>query len=390
MPEKLKLVATPNDWLEEILAGRGITRAALARLIGRSRVEIQRWANGREQIPRHHLAEIACQVCPEQLEYALRLKDCEDLDDRLRRYLRELSRRANVELRALEEQVYDIVRTNVSQTEYSYQDLASYLRTITDACFIFRLWLDGSSTCDFAQILTAANVHRHIRYPTHHFLGLALDFGSARRANAGTSGRFEEFTERALGQIRDVALAEGRSDGALVNGHALHMLARHGTQEDGALVQELLADTDSFAEPLRRRLGHVGLMLRSADADGTEAMERYAWLLEKDEDLADADLYFDAVHYGDADLGKRQTSLTSISDFSNTASNLLRHLEHRDQYALRIDSMRLTRLLDKTGPTLICQPALRARIDRIVSASPPQEAPNEYVRLITRLGRISN
>lgn len=53
----------------------------------------------REQIPRHHLAEIAAQLGSQRdLDYALKLKEYEDFADSLKRRLNELSRISKMEI----------------------------------------------------------------------------------------------------------------------------------------------------------------------------------------------------------------------------------------------------------------------------------------------------
>src|SRR5262245_43018697 len=86
-------VPTPNEWLAAKLRATDVSNAGLARIIGRSRTEIKRWVNGHEQIPRHHLAEMAAYLgTARDLEYTIKLKECEDFSDALQRRLRELAR----------------------------------------------------------------------------------------------------------------------------------------------------------------------------------------------------------------------------------------------------------------------------------------------------------
>lgn len=109
-------VPTPNEWLASNLYDLKLSISALARIIGRSRTEVQRWVSNREQIPRHHLAEIAAQLgTPDDLEYVIKLKECEDFADNLRRKLDDLARIGKCDPGEIESATFDLLRKKTNE-----------------------------------------------------------------------------------------------------------------------------------------------------------------------------------------------------------------------------------------------------------------------------------
>jgi plasmid maintenance system antidote protein VapI len=136
MPAEISKIPTPNEWVEGKLREQKMSNAALARIIGHDRTQVQRWINGREQIPRHHLAEIAIQLGSyTDLEYALKLKECEDSTDTLKRRIRELSR-VPTSLRRTTRTVSNILRRLLQPEQYaSIRELDTFrLREILRRC----------------------------------------------------------------------------------------------------------------------------------------------------------------------------------------------------------------------------------------------------------------
>lgn len=290
-------VPTPNQWLDKKLRELQLSRAGVARLIGRSREEVQRWVNGREQIPRHHLAEVAAQLgTSSDLEYVLKLKECEDIIDTLKRRIRDLARIGRCEPKKLESAIFDLLhrKTDEARSANLSEHASVYLYNAIHAAFVMRLWCDSARNNDFAEVLNSQNVHFHLRYPSNNFFGLVLDLEGEQ------FGQLSAFREASLVHLR--SLAKSKPTGGpyeLSRHHAIHMLARHGSAEDQAVVSELIRDAASSHGPLCRRLGYSGLILRS----GTEGLvDEYIYLLQSDDHLAIVDLIFEAVHYGDIKL----------------------------------------------------------------------------------------
>src|SRR4051812_36706147 len=92
-------VASPHAWLHDAVEQCGLPQAALARLLGVDRAVFGRYLRGEEQIPRLHLAKLAQELNPEEYDYALCLKDCEDLTDALRRSVVKLAANLRAGLR---------------------------------------------------------------------------------------------------------------------------------------------------------------------------------------------------------------------------------------------------------------------------------------------------
>lgn len=266
-------VPTPNEWLASTLDDLQLSISALARIIGRSRTEVQRWVSRREQIPRHHLAEIAAQLgTPGDLERAIKLKECEDFADNLRRRLGDLARVSKCDPGEIESATFALL--NKKTGEGSPPDSDEYasvlLYNMTHAAFVFRQWSNAAQNRDFSDILSPQSMKLHIRYPANHFLGLALSLGSL-------GGLLAEFQDLGLEYLRQLASVK-EPDGShhLPSQHAVHMLARFGTATDQSLVGEVIESATQSDDPLSVRLGYAGLIQRS---ENQNLAEKYTWML---------------------------------------------------------------------------------------------------------------
>jgi len=349
-----------------------MSRGALARRIGRSREEVQRWTSEREQIPRHHLAEIAVQLgCDSELDHVMQLKTGEELANRLVAQLKELARRAGCTVEQLKDNVFRVIAARAADelTLTDTERATIYVHHLIDAQFVIRLWLEAAVTGEFTGMIAPINIDRHLRYPSNHFFGLVLDLGGPLLP-AGHLGHLAELRLRTLAGLR--TLAESRpTDGSeeLARHHAIHILARHGQADDRAIVHDIIADARSSTDPLATRLGYMGLIMNSGDP---ETIERYTAMLRRDPRLLRADLTFDAVHYGDAKLDRSGHLPETVSHFERSIGNILRHLERPDQYApiAELDSLRLLHVMDRTGSAAFGRPGVALRLRRICEGSP--------------------
>jgi plasmid maintenance system antidote protein VapI len=354
-------IPTPNEWIEKKLRELRMSIAALARMLGHDRAQVQRWVNGREQIPRHHLAEMAAQLGTQtDLEYALKLKEYEDFADSLRRRIRELSRIGKMDVEETESAVFELLQRKTADEEHN--DPGGYtsalLYNITHASFIIRLWQDAAAEGDFSSILTRQNLKLHIQYPANHFLGLAL--------RLPMRDRMADAREQCLGSLRRIATEQAEGDPTQISyrHHAMHIIGRYGTEEDQAFVAELLRDSLQSSDPVAVRLGYSGLTLHP----GHQALaEQYVCLLERNPTLADVDLAFDAVHYGDCRLTQALTLPKRVPGVTNSVTNLVRRLSQPGDYqAIQVlDMFRLCMLLElapviSEGPTVNMTTAKRA------------------------------
>jgi predicted transcriptional regulator len=203
------------------------------------------------------------------------------------------------------------------------------------------LWQEAAATMDFGRILTRQNLKLHVQYPANHFFGLALNLASV-------GGLMPDFRDQCLRRLRDQALSEiVESPTRLTDRHhAIHILARFGSLDDQAIISEIMANAAKSTEPASIRHAFTGLSLQP----GCEALvEKYLYLLQKDEVLAYIDLAFDAVHYGDGGLAPGQELPRDLHKNTKTIANLLRRLTQPDLYSKirELDTFRLCVLLDR-------------------------------------------
>lgn len=378
-------VPTPNHWLESKLRDLNMSNSGLARLIGRSRTEVQRWVNSREQIPRHHLAEIAAQLgTPDDLEHAIRLKECEDFADILRRRLRELARISGSDPAKIENATFDLLRRKTSEECAATPDdyTVVLLYNMTHASFVFRQWCDATATRDFSSILDPGNMKLHIRYPANHFLGLALNLDAAGGVTA-------ECQKMGITYLRKLAAARESEDSLqLPSQHAVHMLARFGTAADQAMVNELIENDTTSSDPLCVRLGYAGLIQRP---EREHLVEKYTWMLQHDDALAFVDLLFEAVHYGDASLGPDRTMPRTADHFEKSLASIVRRLEqpHLSEAIRNLECFRIISIMDRIGPAPFHDPSLASRLrNGLEGLTSGVNSQSEVAR--KRLARITN
>ncbi|WP_329127253.1 helix-turn-helix domain-containing protein [Streptomyces sp. NBC_01465] len=324
----------------------GYSNAQFARVLGRSRTEVQRWINGREQIPRHHLAEIAAYLgSADELEYAMKIKECEDFGDALRRKLREVARISNANPETLVKSVFGLLHEKTADTSMQSGEIgyaSALLYNITRANFIYRIWTGVVYSRDFTDLIAPEHIKLHLQYPANHFLGLALQ--SNEKGSVASS-----HVHDALAHLRRLASDSPASEvGGLPRHHAIHMLARAGTQADQALVQELVWDATKSPDPLSVRLGYVGLIVRTGNED---VAEKYLWLLQHRQELAVADVMFEALHYGDTELTSNFQLPTSSLSFRRSLASIARRFQNpgSSSAVLELEAFRLQGILDRLG-----------------------------------------
>ncbi len=386
MSQDVESVPTPNEWVADKLRQLNMSNAALARMLGHDRTQVQRWVNSREQIPRHHLAEIAAQLGTQSdLEYALKLKEYEDFADSLKRRIRELSRVAHMESAQTESSVFGLLARKTADEEHrDAEDYASaLLYNVTHASFIFRLWQDAAATGDFSTILTPQNLKLHIQYPANHFFGLALSLPMA--------GRVADARDQCLASLRATATDLVGNDPAHVSyrHHAMHIIGRYGTAQDQAIVSDLLQRSVTSADPVSVRLGYSGLTL---NAGYEEMAEKYIWLLQRDPILTEVDLAFDAVHYGDCRLRQDMALPKRLPGVNSSVKNLVRRLSQpRDYESIQeLDTLRLCLLLEVAPAISERQPANMStarRAMQYVQAAPQNRFTHRAETLVAELLR---
>ncbi|MGN9891775.1 toll/interleukin-1 receptor domain-containing protein [Micromonospora sp. L31] len=337
---------TPSVWLQRILIEADCSKAALARMIGRSREEVTRWASGREQIPRGHLGEIASNLAgPREIDYVLRLKDCEDYTDRLKREADRFAKLAQVApdvvtgamLRSMDAAMKSVHLDGTSQA-------LDWIDNLSAATFVLRIWSgflrDGAVN---NNLIDCENVPRHLQYPVNLFFGTLLDLPGPGR---------EISISRAVGLAELRRLVNGAAEAEavpLIRQHALHLLGRYGDEADRAMVSEIVSGNIRSADALSRKLGYCGLMM--ASENGREVADRFVYHLSRDKELADIDLAFDATHYRDLRLGHDRSLQRPAPGMVNLATNIAKHYENPARYAplADADAFRMMKIIELGG-----------------------------------------
>lgn len=341
-------VLTPNEWLRSLLDTNDISRARLARMIGRSREEVQRWVSGREQIPRVHLAEIVSQVANDrELDHVLRLKDCEDLNDRLGRLLDRLAKKLGTDPPLLRSGVRAQL-DRISRPDRGVggtRAATHYVRHLADAIFAFRTVLDSLTKAEFT-LFEMETLARHLRYPQNHYVGLMMEIPRLLPEHNGVA---QMIRETMLQSARSTAFGVADPSWGLLKHHALHMLARHGEETDRDSVNEYLDSTVTVPDVLAKKLGYSGLIMSGHNTD--EVAQEYVYFLARNQELARVDLTFDATHYGDATTSRQGHLPDNVVSYTRLSSNIVRHFFSPDIYGpiVDVDSFRLLSIIDLDG-----------------------------------------
>lgn len=359
---------SPGAWLARELARRRLPYTRLARALGEDKSRFGRWLRSQEQIPRVQLAVLARHLPAADFSYALRLKDCEDLEDQLRRGASALTRQLGLGPRpvaALLAKVRSVAGQGNGGSGFAFATaLAGHL---ADAVAAVQL-VGSAAASDFeVPLLTPTTVPR-FRYPINHFVGLLLDAEQLVPSFAPEAAAVCEFRERVLASLRRVVWAEPPHQPMelLPQEFSTHLLARHGTPDDRGEIKDRLRRRSRFADGLLRRLSFTGLLAGRRDQ---RVSGQFLRDLERDRNVAAANLFFNAFHYGDLALTGESSLRTQPRAFAHAVPHILRHLEEpRDYVGIQdAECLTLTQVLEATGPDVFLRPANLARLRRLVA-----------------------
>ena len=331
----------PARWLDSLLRGAGISRAQAARMVGRTREVVTRWANGREKIPRRVLREFAHLLAPKDESYVGLLADSVDEKAHLLSEVAEFARRHSVDARQLEESILDQAASYTRRALTRDSQVADFIAVTSAGSFALRAVSNYLTGIDSA-LIGRHNLQRHLRFPSNLAVGALLQVHPAIERQA--------LREVLLGDLRKTLDTKPASPAeGLVRHHALHMLGRYGEPRDRAIVRFELDEGLSRDDPLARKLGYCGLMM--AQEGGAEFADQFLYYLGRDKFLAGADLAFDATHYGDLSLDVDGSLRRPTGELSKLAENIGRHFLEPVRYRsiAEADAHRLIDILDLGG-----------------------------------------
>lgn len=373
-------VPSPNEWLAQIIEKHGVSGNSLARTIGQSAPQVNRWINKKEKIPRHHLMEIAQQIgIPSEFEYINQLKTCEEIADQLQKLISDFAQELEVDGDAIETALFKYIEdlalkeASISSAELPITIIA---RFTTDAYFALRLGLQALRSGFVDPLIDKENINRHLKYPVNQMFGFLLDI-SSNKNKAQDVNPFLEFQHETLLNLKKITEARNLSNREqLINMHALHLLSRYGQRSDRGYVESLVYDNKKELEPLTKRLSFVGLILGQTDVRSTDLFLRE---LRHDTELAAMDILFDALHYGDITLSSKGDAFSPLLQYSGMISHVLYHIQEIDNYKniLPLEVYKLTRLLNQLGPKPFLNSTTMSSLDTILEEK-KFSLPNEF------------
>lgn len=356
LPQTGRPFDTPNAWLEEAANRRKLGANWLSRQLCLDTTQVRHWLSSKEKIPRGHLAELAHLLAPDELHYAWRLKDCEELADQLSQNVGKLTDPNHLDIPAayVEELFFDRMQILVDQECPSTPGHKAFLffHYLSAAIFATRAAIRSFNAPynSVDELVSHENIERHLAYPNNHFVGVLLDLNQNLSLQGQRCERVSSFRKTAIDGLRRQAKKEISNDirEEFSRHHSIHLLAKHGEEQDRDYIRNLVHNPRPSTDPMLRRLGFAGLLLiRPAQ----ELHDQFTFELLHDSNLDSANLLFSVLHYGDISLDGLDLRSLHTARLSNTISHILRHLENRDRYKQiqTSEMIALFRILDLFG-----------------------------------------
>lgn len=362
-------IPTPNEWLAQAIQQRGVSLNRLAGMVGIEPTWLQRWVSNREAIPRHHLAEIASQVARAgEVLRVLRLKDCEELQFRLRKRSEELARHC---ARTTSDQLMTALMNRIgfllSITTPSAELFAQYT---VDAMYVVRTWTRAAEEDYREALFSPTNVARHFQFPLNGLVDTLLDIA--------------DLSQPLIASMHRVALDRQASGSRrVVREHTIYTLARYSAGFDRQEIARLLMRESESADAWMRRTALYMLVKTTRDLD---AVSRHLHQHRRDGSMATAAIGQEAAYARDAILDPRAGPLVEAVSFDRTVHHILRRLEqpesHGDHHA--VDLQTLLFILDTTGPSPFRRPDVTRALVRVVEWLREVDPPDREVRLVVK------
>lgn len=373
---RLSQIPSPANWLAQIIVTKQVTQAAIARLCGATPDRVNRWLHDKEKIPGGRLAFIACDVgSPADLDYAPLLQAVEECQESLHHdcaafetALAGLPRNEKASGDEVMAHLVTIIDNLLSyELAESPPDLAKRALKYISACSGSLRALNAVFEDAFATPLVSPKaIPLHLRYPTNVVVGSLLSphFRDAVKSQP-LQGALTAFQELCLKDLREEIKCIRRTKRAhpldlLCYQHALHLLGRYGTLDDGAWVFELTQAKSGDLDPLTRKLAFTGVILSTPRSD---LGDRFAAELLGDERLAQVNLNFEAYHYGDLSCDVSEMLTTPVAFFPNLLRHIARRLESRESYSAMDPVTAVTLLQVVNTSSTLCYLPQRVRIE---------------------------
>ena len=340
-------IDSPNSWLSEALQRHGKSAAEVARAVGAMPQQFSRWTGDTEKIPLGSLVIAALHLAPREKDHAIRLKLCEGLAMELIAPAKKLA----IYLNLTPEMAYRSIMTEVEAA--ASQEVEAGLEKLEDATFRilgemkFAL-LQGLLMVEHnSPLITVEGITHHLRYPVNRLLGFLFN-KDLSKVNQGCE--YNEFGVQAMENLRSSVHGKTNKNplDEWVQAHCVHLLARYGAPPDRESIIDLVANQHASSDPVLQRIGSVGLILSSGDAD---IVEEYIFDVGRNEPLAVVDTVFEVVHYGDENLSEGGSLPTSFKSSNRAIAHILRHLRRPEEFQglVELDLMKLMRILKLLG-----------------------------------------
>lgn len=296
-------VPSPSVWIKHLLKTNGIAQRKLAALLGKDPSQVSRWVNGTgELVPNTLMLQIPVVLGRQDLvSYAGTLKYCEDLQGDIRKTAEKLENSLRLAPETLAPKLLKYVNSLATRIpSSSAEQLANRLQEYLTVASL--MTLSAQRLAEEPEkgivLISPALAHIHLRHPANAIMGWLINLDSSLSTSEAQGSYLDSFLERTFHSLRRQAkdLKKLNYQEAKVAQHATHLLARYGLDEDRELIAPHLKSSDLELQ----RMAYFGEALSDDDRGKGE---RLLWMLQRNPDLLEVSLSFDAVHYNDTDLG---------------------------------------------------------------------------------------
>jgi hypothetical protein len=357
-------VSTPDAWLRQLLAVKQRPQRQMALHLGIDETTFGRYVNGDESIPRVHLGEIARYLAPGDFKFVMHLKMCEDYREHVERQARKLAKECALTaspapfVLALAD---DLVR-GIPPQQRPYR----FAAVLADAAIAIQIFFRWCSSNFHAQLIAPQSVER-FRYPVNHFLGELLELDAHVPADSPDQARIMSLRKAVTdGLRRQLSLKQSKKHLKEIGRQfSLHLVARHGDADAQEELRHALTVREREGEPLLRRICYTGLLLSRKDE---ELADRFCYGLETDAKLSEANVRFNAFHYGDVHFDSGGYLQLNARSMRAAVPHVLRHIERPSEYRRIQDAEYATfaQLIDRLGTRAINRPDVVARLTTVL------------------------
>ena len=336
-----------REWIQTKMPLISQTRnqAALARTLGISPSQLNRWlGESHEEIPGSYLFQISQILGQEEARLAPYYNQCADCQKKLVASTKKLARKIGMDENLLYLKLANLALVLIQKEDHL--DQWEVLLRISEFLSVAAHCVDQArkSFLSEQKCFTPDNVDLHLKYPYNRFFGFLVDLDHHVRATGSSDKNgILDLRTSLLDSMREISKSRIRNKrSCYCVQHSVHMLARHGTDDDQEYIEYYLKSQEVEV----RRMALFGLFLRQQS--NSEFVDKVVYEIANDHELSQTVVGFDLVHYGDS-IAVQPPSAHKLG-ITNSLTQIVRGIQTSQSNSLReLSSLRLNLLLDQSN-----------------------------------------